>query len=490
MDSILSRIQAAQRSNPVLQKAADGGPITDQSKKTADVATDMITGATNIPDVTKDENTADFADIGHTGEKVVDDSITPAAPITANEDNPDVQEILETAETVIKTANAMLPMAQAFASLSLEDLDSLFNKQASAAETDEQVFDLLQKMASNGNGIAADFINYYAGCAYVMDKVANDAAALMEQGVPPEEAEAMAINALNEEMVPADIPAEAAEDAGADIEAAVAEITAEVAQEIMAENPETAPEEAQAMAEELVVGQLTEELSALEGDMTPGAEVPVEPETPVEPEMPMDGEMEQTASAEDMEGTDEPEVSDDIADEDIDQELEEALQEITVEAAAEIKELAPEVSDEEALELAEELVVDQMVSELTADMEEAGEVDTTDNEGELGDIEAALEELAMETVEEIMNENPEMGEEEAVELATDALADALATAQRQEAIGETDENGEYIVSDEDAAASIEEMMKSASANPLRGVLTPLVSTMFGIDPDAFINRIS
>ena len=489
MNSILARIQASQQANPVLQKAADGGPITDDGKKTAAVATDMIQGAENMPDVTKDPNTSDIADIGKAGEKVVNDEITPAAPIHDNEDNPDVQEILATAETVVKTANAILPMVAAFSQMADEDLNSLFFKQAAAADlTNDQMFDLIEKMASNGSPVASYFLDFCAGCDMVMNKIANDAAALEAQGVPPEEAEAIATENAAAELgaLPMEgMPMEAAdpgmeEEVGAEVEAAVAEIEAEVANEIMAEDPSIAPEEAQAMAEELVTSQLESEIADEEAAAMPADYTG----------------MEQTASGEDVE------VSEGIEDE-ANADLEDALENMVADVAVEILKENPDIAPEEAIEAASESVTDQLAEEL------AGGADINVNEEDLegmeqtasgedvevpeetgAEAEAAIEELVMSVAEEIHAESPEASEDECIEAAVEAVADAIATAQEQEAIGATGEDGEYIVPDEVAAESVEDMAKTAAANPLRDALTPVVAELFGVDQTAFINRIT
>ena len=490
MASILERIKASQQTNPVLQKAADGGPITDESKNTADVATDMVQGAENMPDVTKDPNTSDVADIGKAGEKVVNDEITPAAPIHDNESNPDVQEILATAETVVKTANAILPMVTAFSQMADSEIEELFFKQAAATElTNDQMFDLIQKMASNGSPVASYFLDFCAGCDMVMNKIANDAAALEAQGVSPEEAEAIATKNIASEMgvMPMEgMPAEGAnvgtaeEKAGAEIEAAVAEIEAEVANEIMAEDPSVAPEEAQAMAEELVTSQLEAEIAE-----------------EAAAEMPEDSAgMEQTASGEAVE------VPADIENESGD-ELESALEDMVAEVAVEILKENPEINPEEAIEAAGELVTDQLAAELAGGVGEdvnAGDLEGMEQtaSGEAVEVpaeadataEEAIESLVLEVASEIQAESPEASEDECIEAAVEAVADAIATAQEQEAIGATDENGEYIVPDDVVAESVEDMAKTAAANPLRDALTPVVATLFGVDQNAFINRLN
>lgn len=488
MNSILARIQASQQANPVLQKAADGGPITDDGKKTAAVATDMIQGAENMPDVTKDPNTSDIADIGKAGEEVVNDEITPAAPIHDNEDNPDVQEILATAETVIKTANAIMPMVAAFSQMADEDLNSLFEKQAAATDlTNDQMFNLIEKMASNGSPVASYFLDFCAGCDMVMNKIANDAAALEAQGVSPEEAEAIATENAAAEM--GVLPMEGAdpgmpEEVGAEVEAAVAEIEAEVANEIMAEDPSIAPEEAQAMAEELVTSQLESEIADEEAAAMTEDSVG----------------MEQTASGEDVE------VSEGIEDE-ANADLEDALENMVADVAVEILKENPDIAPEEAIEAASELVTDQLAEELAAggadinvneeDLEgmeqtasgEAGEATEVPEEAG-AEAEEAIEALVMSVAEEIQAESPEASEDECIEAAVEAVADAIATAQEQEAIGATGEDGEYIVPDEVVTESVEDMAKTAAANPLRDALTPVVAKLFGVDQTAFINRLA
>ena len=480
MNNILARIQAAQKANPVLQKAANGGVITDESEKSADVATDLVEGATNIPDVTKDPNTAPIADIGD-GPEHASDEVTPAAPVDANETNPDVQEILDAKETIVKTANALLHTAQAFSQLSIAEIDAMFNKQASAEElTNEQAIDMINKFASAGNPVATAFVDFCNGYTATLQKIANDAEALIAQGVAPEEAEAIAAQAAMGGDIPMEATEEVATEAGAELEAAVAEITAEAAKEIMEVVPEASPEEAQALAEELVAQKLSEENGAVEG-------------------------MEQTASADEPSveepSAEEPVVEDVPAEatEDIESALAKAIDELKLEAAKELLEVMPEADPAEAAELASELVDNKLAEELGAmeGMEQtasAEEVPATEdapvevpNEA-VAEAEEVVNELITATAEDIKASAPEVSDEEAVQLATEAVMDAVAVAQEQEAIGATDENGEYVVPDEVAAESIEDMIKTASDNPLRDALTPVVATLFGVDQNAFINR--
>lgn len=479
MNSILQRIQQAQKANPVLNKAASGGVITEQSEKSAELATDMVQGAENIPDVTKDGNPAPIADLGNTADKASNET-TSAVPENPNEENPDVQEILQAKEVVVKTANALLPIAQAFNNLSIAELDAMFNKQASAEDfTNEQVIDMIDKLANAGNPVATAFAEFCNGYASTMQKIANDAEALMAQGVPAEEAEALATQAALEGSMPTeDVPADVATDAGAELEAAVAEITAEAAKEIMEVAPEASPEEAQAMAEELVMNKLQEEMAMVEGGMEQTASAE---ETPAE-EPAEDTPATEEATAESVPAE---------ASEDIEGDIAEAIDELKREAAKEIMEVVPEASPEEALEIASELVDNKLAEELSV----AGGMEQTASAEEVpaeaaGEVEEVINELIIATAEDIKASAPEMPDEEAIELASDAVMDAVATASEQEAIGATTEDGEYAVPDEVAAASIEDMIKTASANPLREALTPVVATIFNIDQTAFINRIN
>lgn len=488
MNSILQRIQEARCSNPVLNKAASEGVITEQSEKSADLATDMIEGATNIPDVTKDNNPAPIADLGEGPEKASNE-VTTAAPVDENETNPDVQAILDAKETVIKTANAILATAEAFSQLSVAEIDAMFNKQASAEEfTNERAIEMIDKLASAGNPVAQSFVDFCNGYAATMQKIANDAEALVAQGMDPAEAEAVAAQAaMGGEMPVEEAPEEVATEAGAELEAAIAEITAEAAKEIMEVVPEISPEEAQATAEELVASKLMEEMAAVEG-------------------------MEQTASAEEQAvdnakaAEEAPVATEDVpeaTEADIEAELAAAIDELKAEAAQEIMEVVPEISPEEAQSVASELVDNKLAEELGAlegaeGMEQIASAEEAPveeapvevpNEA-VAEAEEVINELITATAEDIKASAPEVSDEEAVQLAEEAVMDAVATAQEQEAIGATGENGEYLVPDEVASESIQDMMKSASANPLRDALTPVVATLFGVDQAAFINRIN
>ena len=105
------------------------------------------------------------------------------------------------------------------------------------------------------------------------------------------------------------------------------------------------------------------------------------------------------------------------------------------------------------------------------------------------EIEAAAQEATMEVAEAIMAEDPSISEEEALTAAQEVVADALMTMDAQQALGAMDENGEYVVGDDEAAQAVDELAKTASANPMRGAVVAQLNAKFGLTPDAFAKRI-
>ena len=105
---------------------------------------------------------------------------------------------------------------------------------------------------------------------------------------------------------------------------------------------------------------------------------------------------------------------------------------------------------------------------------------------------AAIEEQAIALVgqlaEEIKAEIPEIGDDEAVQLAVSAIQDAGETADAQQLLGATGENGDFVVPDEQAAAAMDKMASTASDFPLRGIATAMVNQAFNLDPSAFATR--
>lgn len=144
-------------------------------------------------------------------------------------------------------------------------------------------------------------------------------------------------------------------------------------------------------------------------------------------------------------------------------------------------------------------------------MDENGELDDSIDPADLpedalagGDDEAAAMAIAQEMsaqieqeaaqlteaiAEDIMAEDPSISEDAARETAEEMVADAIDTSVAQQALGAQDEEGNYAINDEDAAAAVAEMDKTASAYPLRGVLTQHFNNQLGLDPSAFAKRL-
>lgn len=117
-----------------------------------------------------------------------------------------------------------------------------------------------------------------------------------------------------------------------------------------------------------------------------------------------------------------------------------------------------------------------------ADAEEIGQAMSAEIEAEAAELTAAI-------AEDIMAEDPSIPEEEALAVAEEQVADAIDTAIAQQAIGATDEEGDFTMADEDAAAVVDDMEKTASAFPLRGVLTQHINDRLGLNPSMFASRL-
>lgn len=135
-------------------------------------------------------------------------------------------------------------------------------------------------------------------------------------------------------------------------------------------------------------------------------------------------------------------------------------------------------------------------------MDEEGNLDEDETgvEGTEGDAEAIAQEMSAQIeaeaaeltaaiAEDIMAEDPSIPEDVALEAAEAQVADAIDTAIAQQSIGATDENGEYLVGDEDAAAAVADMEKTASEFPLRGTLTAHFNDRLGLNPEMFAARL-
>ena len=105
------------------------------------------------------------------------------------------------------------------------------------------------------------------------------------------------------------------------------------------------------------------------------------------------------------------------------------------------------------------------------------------------EIEAEAIELTEAIAADIMEQDPSISEEEALDAAAEQVADAIDTSIAQQAVGAVDENGEFAMSDDDAADVVDEMEKTASAFPMRGVLTQHFNDRLGLNPEMFAKRL-
>lgn len=144
--------------------------------------------------------------------------------------------------------------------------------------------------------------------------------------------------------------------------------------------------------------------------------------------------------------------------------------------------LAEEALNEAATENPEALMADLAGEEVDPELEAAAQEESAAIEGE-------VQEAILDVAEQILDTDPSVSEEEAVMAAQEAVVDALQMIDAQQAIGAVDENGEYAVSDEDAANAVEHMTKTASAFPLRDALCSRFNATFGLSPEAFAHRL-
>ena len=131
----------------------------------------------------------------------------------------------------------------------------------------------------------------------------------------------------------------------------------------------------------------------------------------------------------------------------------------------------------------------ELEGEAAAEGEAAGEAEAIAQEMS-AEIEAEAIELTEAIAADIMEQDPSVSEEEALNAAAEQVADAIDTAIAQQAVGAVDEeSGEFAMNDADAADVVNEMEKTASAFPLRGVLTQHFNDRLGLSPEMFARRL-
>lgn len=341
-------------------------------------------------------------------------------------ENAEVVDIIASAQEFSKKASALIEAAQAI----LDTPDSEFGgvaKKASAEITEQDVQQFIVKRANAGDPVAQGIITYVS----MLNKVAD--------GVPAEDVVE-----------------------GAELEAGLAQVQEQVAAALKEEHPELSDEEAAEIAAQATAAAAQDAGAGVEGE---------------------------DASA--------------MADE------------LVAETAAQIKAQVPGISDEEAGVLAvkavadviegnlpkaaseeekpEDVVEEEVVAEAPTEEAAAAEATEAVEGAEAGVDEAKVSEevgnLIMGLAEEIKAQDPSISDEEAINGAADAVIDAVETAGVQQQVGAVDEAGAPVVDDATAQAMVDELGKTASANPLRDALTPVVNNLLGLSPDAFAARL-
>lgn len=108
---------------------------------------------------------------------------------------------------------------------------------------------------------------------------------------------------------------------------------------------------------------------------------------------------------------------------------------------------------------------------------------------ESAEIENAAQEAIIIVAGELLDQDPEMSEEEALMVAQEAVVDALDTVAIQQAGSEVGEDGEFVADDGAVEGAVGDLVKTASANPLRDRLVDHFNATLGLDPSLFYARI-
>ena len=108
---------------------------------------------------------------------------------------------------------------------------------------------------------------------------------------------------------------------------------------------------------------------------------------------------------------------------------------------------------------------------------------------ESAEIENAAQEAIIIVAGELLDQDPEMSEEEALMVAQEAVVDALDTVAIQQAGSAVGDDGEFVADDAAVEGAVGDLVKTASANPLRDRLVDHFNASFGLDPSLFYQRI-
>ena len=165
--------------------------------------------------------------------------------------------------------------------------------------------------------------------------------------------------------------------------------------------------------------------------------------------------------------------------------MEEAIKATGAESPEQVAALE-EALNAEALQNPEALMEEGEVDEAAAGLDEAAQEALAEAGAQ---IEEAAQEATVEVASALMDADPNLSEDAALNLAQKSVVDAIQTIDVQQLLGAMDEDGNYLIGDEDAANAVDELKKSASANPLRDSLVADLNAHFGLNPEAFATRL-
>lgn len=127
------------------------------------------------------------------------------------------------------------------------------------------------------------------------------------------------------------------------------------------------------------------------------------------------------------------------------------------------------------------------VDEATAaDIDQAAAIQAVQELGQ--QLEAEAEELTLQVAQEIKAADPNVSDEEALDVATAAVTDAITATVAEQAGGIQLEDGSPLVPDENFGAAVDAMEKTASDFPARAGIVGYIKDRFGLDSSAFEKR--
>ena len=121
-----------------------------------------------------------------------------------------------------------------------------------------------------------------------------------------------------------------------------------------------------------------------------------------------------------------------------------------------------------------------------ADIDQAAAIQAVQELGQ--QLEAEAEELTLQVAQEIKAADPNVSDEEALDVATAAVTDAITATVAEQAGGIQLEDGSPLVPDENFGVAVDAMEKTASDFPARAGIVGYIKDRFGLDSSAFENR--